>query len=153
MRHRQAFQTDIFCKFNLENNLLTMTLTYNHFENKFNQFRHRENPTIDTKIVKIGPWTPEMPLSLYGWRPSWIWPKRMVKRVEKFEPYDFLVIWSLMMQYPPLTQFGQTNLANSFFVTSPTINKILYWRIKMHSALGESTKWGLSWISTSTISK
>ena len=34
-----------------------MTLTYNHFENKFNQLRHPENPTIDTKIVKIGPWT------------------------------------------------------------------------------------------------
>ena len=55
MRHRQAFQTDIFCKFDLENDLLTMTLTYNHFENKFNQPRHPENPTIDTKIVKIGP--------------------------------------------------------------------------------------------------
>ena len=45
MRHRQAFQTDIFCKFDLENDLLTMTLTYNHFENKFNQPRHPENPT------------------------------------------------------------------------------------------------------------
>ena len=33
------------------------------------------------------------------------------KRVEKFEPYDFRVIWSLMMQYSPLTQFGQTNIA------------------------------------------
>ena len=60
----------------------------------------------------------DMPLSLYGWWPSWIWPKKRVKGVEKFEPYDFLVIWSLMMQYPPLTQFGQTNLANSIFVTS-----------------------------------
>ena len=37
-----------------------MTLTYNHFENKFNQLRHPENPTIDTKIVKIGPWTPKI---------------------------------------------------------------------------------------------
>ena len=35
-----------------------------------------------------------MPLSLCGWRPSWIWPKKRVKEVEKFEPYDFLVIWS-----------------------------------------------------------
>ena len=52
MRHRQAFQTDIFCKFDLENDLLTMTLTYNHFENKFNQPRHPENPTIDTKLLK-----------------------------------------------------------------------------------------------------
>ena len=60
----------------------------------------------------------DMPLSLYSWRPSWIWPKKRVKGVEKFEPYDFLVIWSLMMQYPPLIQFGQTNLANSIFVTS-----------------------------------
>ena len=53
----------------------------------------------------------DIPLSLYGWRPSWIWQKKRVKGVEKFEPYDFVVIWSLMMQYPPLTQFGQTNLA------------------------------------------
>ena len=62
--------------------------------------------------------TQDMSLSLYGWRPSWIWPKKRYKGVEKFEPYDFLVIWSLMMQYPPLTQFGQTNLANSVSVTS-----------------------------------
>ena len=60
----------------------------------------------------------DMPLSFYGWRPSWIWLKKRVRGVEKFEPYDFRVIWSLMMQYPPLTQFGQTNLANSIFVTS-----------------------------------
>ena len=60
----------------------------------------------------------DMPLSLYGWRPSWIVPKKRVKGIEKFEPYDYLVIWSLMMPYPPLTQFGQTNLANSIFVTS-----------------------------------
>ena len=52
MRHRQAFQTDIFCKFDLENDLLTMTLTYNHFENKFNQLRHPGNPTIHSKIVQ-----------------------------------------------------------------------------------------------------
>ena len=57
-------------------------------------------------------------LLLYHWRPSWIWPKKRVKGFEKFEPYDFLVIWSLMMKYPPLAQFGQTNLANSIFVTS-----------------------------------
>ena len=56
----QAFHTYIFCKFDLENDLLTMTLTYNHFENKFNQLRHPENPTIDTKIVKIGLWTPKI---------------------------------------------------------------------------------------------
>ena len=36
------------------------TITYNHFENKFTQLRHPENPTIDTKIVKIGPWTPKI---------------------------------------------------------------------------------------------
>ena len=40
------------------------------------------------------------------------------------QKFDFLVIWSLMMQYPPLTQFGQTNLANSIFVTS---QPPLYW--------------------------
>ena len=56
----QAFHTYIFCKFDLENDLLTMTLTYNHFENKFNQLRHPENPTIDSKIVKIGLWTPKI---------------------------------------------------------------------------------------------
>ena len=60
----------------------------------------------------------DTPLLLYGWRPSWIVPKKRVKRVEKFEPYDYRAIWSPMMQYPPLTQFGQTNLANSNFVTS-----------------------------------
>ena len=37
-----------------------MTLTYNHFENKSNQLRHLENPTVDTKIIKIGPWTPKI---------------------------------------------------------------------------------------------
>ena len=78
----------------------------------------------------------DMPLSLYGWRPSWIWPKKMVKGVEKFEPYDFLIIWSQMMQHPPLTQFGQTNLANSIFVTSQpplyslaSYSRIWGWRI------------------------
>ena len=77
MRKRKAFRNDIFFKFDLENDLLTMILTYNHFGNKFNQLRHPENPAIDTKIIKIGPWT---------------WPKKRVKGVEKFEPYDFLVI-------------------------------------------------------------
>ena len=51
----ESLQTVIFLKFDLENDLLTMTLTYNHFENKFNQLGHLKNPTIDTKIVKIGP--------------------------------------------------------------------------------------------------
>ena len=58
MRQRKAFRTDIFFEFDLKNDLLTMTLKYNHFENKCNQLRHLENPTINTKIVKIGPWTP-----------------------------------------------------------------------------------------------
>ena len=60
MRQWEAFPADIFFKFDLENDLLTMTLAYNHFENKFNQVRHLENPTVDTKIVKIGPWTPKI---------------------------------------------------------------------------------------------
>ena len=60
MRQRNAFQTDILFKFDLENDFLSMTLMYNHFENKCNQLRHLENPAIDTKIVKIGPWTPEI---------------------------------------------------------------------------------------------
>ena len=60
LRHQKPFQTDIFFKFDLENDLLTMTLTYNHFENKCNQLRHLENPTIDTKIIKIGPWAGEI---------------------------------------------------------------------------------------------
>ena len=58
MREPKAFRADIFFKLDLENDLLTMTLPYNHLENKFNQLRHQENPTIDTKSVKIGPWTP-----------------------------------------------------------------------------------------------
>ena len=119
MRHRQAFQNDIFCKFDLDNDLLTMTLTYNHFKNKFNQLRHPKNPTIDTRTVKIGPWTPKIchfRFTVGGH--LGFGRKKRVKGVEKFEPYDFLVIWSLMMQYPPLIQFGQTNLANSIFVTS-----------------------------------
>ena len=60
MRQWEAFRADIFFKFDLEKDLLTMTLTYNHFENKFNQLRHPENPTVDTKLVKIGPWTPKI---------------------------------------------------------------------------------------------
>ena len=31
----------------------------------------------------------DIPLSLYGWRPSWIWPKKRVKGVEKFETLWF----------------------------------------------------------------
>ena len=37
--------------------------------------------------------------------------EKRVKGVKNIEPYDFRVIWSLMMQYQPLAQFGQTNLA------------------------------------------
>ena len=93
MRHRQAFQTDIFCKFDLENDLLTMTLTYNHFENKFNQLRHPENPTIDTKIVKIGLWTPKICHFRFTVGGNLgFGRKNRVKGVEKFEPYDSLVI-------------------------------------------------------------
>ena len=36
MRQRNAFQTDILFKFDLENDFLSMTLTYNHFGNKCN---------------------------------------------------------------------------------------------------------------------
>ena len=60
MRQRNAFQTDSLFKFDLENDLLCMTLTCNHFENKCNQLRHLRNLALDTKIVKIGPWTPEI---------------------------------------------------------------------------------------------
>ena len=28
------------------------------------------------------------------------------KSGRKYEPYDVRVIWSLIMQYPPLTEFG-----------------------------------------------
>ena len=116
MRQRKAIRADIFFTFDPGNDPLTRILTYNPFENKCNQLRHLENTTMDTKIVKIGPWTPQIcNFLLYGWRPSWIWPK---KRVEKFEPYDFCGFWSLMMQYPPRIKFGQTNLTNSIFVTS-----------------------------------
>ena len=36
MRQRDAFRTDILFKFDLENDLLSMTLSYNQFENKCN---------------------------------------------------------------------------------------------------------------------
>ena len=93
MRQRKAIRADIFFKFDLENDLLSMTLTYNHFENKFNQLRHLENPTVDTKMVKIGPWTPKIchfHLTVGGH--LGFGRKRGLKGVEKFEPYDFLVI-------------------------------------------------------------
>ena len=35
MRQREAFRADIFFKFDLENDLFTMTLMYNHSENIF----------------------------------------------------------------------------------------------------------------------
>ena len=60
MRQPEAFRADIFFKFDLDNDLLSMNLTYNNFENKFNQLRHLENPTVDTKIVTIGPLTPNI---------------------------------------------------------------------------------------------
>ena len=60
MRQRKALRADIFFKFDLEIDLLTMTLTYNHLENNFHQLRHLENLTIDTKNVKIGPWAQEI---------------------------------------------------------------------------------------------
>ena len=60
MRQWEAFRADIFFKFDLENDLLTMNLAYNHFENKFNHLRHLETPTVGTKMVKIGPWTPKI---------------------------------------------------------------------------------------------
>ena len=136
MRQRKAFWTDIFFKFDLKNWLLTMTLTYKHFENKFNQLGHPENPTIDTKIVKIGLWIPKIRhfhFSVGGH--IGFGPKRGLQGPKKFEPYDFLVIWTLMMQYPPLTQFGQTNLPNSIFFTSqPPLN----WHV---GRMGICMKW------------
>ena len=60
MRQRKAFRIDILFKSDLQNDLLAMTLMYNHFENKCNQLKYLENPTIDTKIVQIGPRTPEI---------------------------------------------------------------------------------------------
>ena len=53
MKHRKAFWADIFITFDFENELLTMTVTYN-------QLKHLENPTIETKIIIIGPWTPDV---------------------------------------------------------------------------------------------
>ena len=60
IRQQKAFRADIFFKFDLENDLFTMILMCNQFENKCNQLRHIENPTTDTKIIKIGPWTPKI---------------------------------------------------------------------------------------------
>ena len=39
MRQRKAFRADIFYKFDLENDLLTMTLAYNRFGNKCNKIQ------------------------------------------------------------------------------------------------------------------
>ena len=60
MRQWKAFQADIFFKFDLEIDLLTVTLMCNHFEDKCNQLKHLEKHTIDNKFVKIGPWNPEI---------------------------------------------------------------------------------------------
>ena len=57
MRQREAFRADIFFKFDLENDLFTMTLMYNHFENQFNQLRHLEYPPLtqfgQTNLAKL----------------------------------------------------------------------------------------------------
>ena len=67
-----------------------------------------------------------MPLSRYGLRPSWIWPKKRVKEVENFESYVFRFISTLIMQFRSLNQFGQTNLAQlhlSLYLNSMTTGR------------------------------
>ena len=81
-----------FFKFDLENDILTMTFMYNHFENKCNQFRHLENPTIDTKIVKFGPWTTEIChfRSTIGGHLGFGW-KRGLKGAKNLNPMIFVL--------------------------------------------------------------
>ena len=57
---RKLYDLTFSFKFDLQNDLLAMTFTYNHFENKCNQYICCENPTVDTEIDKIGLWTPEI---------------------------------------------------------------------------------------------
>ena len=92
MRQWEAFRANIFFKFDLESDLLTMTLAYNHFENKLNQLRYLENPTVDTKIVKIGLWTPK----IYHFRFTvgghlGFGRKRVLKGSKNFNPMIFLL--------------------------------------------------------------
>ena len=58
----------------------------------------------------------------FTWWPSWIVSKKWVKG-EKIEPYGFNVIWSFMMLFPPLTKFGQTDLAKLHL----SLHCKLYW--------------------------
>ena len=44
-------------------------------------------------------------------------PKGGLNGVEKFEPYDFLIIHPLNLRFTPLTQFEHKNLAKPFLVT------------------------------------
>ena len=90
MRQQKAFRADIFFKFDLGNDIFTMTLTYNHFENKFNQLRCKESPTKAMKLLQ-----------------------------SEFEPYDFHVIWSLMMQYSP-PNLGKEISPNLYYCNSLT---------------------------------
>ena len=52
-----------------------------------------------------------MSLSILNEAAIFDWPKGGLNGVDKVEPYDFLIIQLLNLQSPPLTQFGQTNLA------------------------------------------
>ena len=92
MRQQNAFQTDSLFKFDLENDVLCMTLTCNDFENKCNQLRHLRNLALDTKIVKIGPWTPEICHFHYtvGGHLGF-GRQRWVKGVEKLNPMIFVL--------------------------------------------------------------
>ena len=91
MRQRKAFWTDIFFKCDLENDLLTMTLMNNHLENKSNQLGHPENPTLDTKIVKIGPWTPKICHVRFTVGGHLGFSRKRVKGVENLNPMIFLL--------------------------------------------------------------
>ena len=46
IRQQKAFRADIFFEFDLENDLFTMTLMCNQFENKCNQLRHLEPKSL-----------------------------------------------------------------------------------------------------------
>ena len=120
VRQRKAFRPDIFFIFDPGNDLLTINLHVQSFWKLVQSTRTLWKPHYRHRnLKKIGPWNPE--ISFFRFTVGGhlgFWPKKIVKGVEKIEPHDFRIIWSLMMQYPSLTQFRQTNLANSIFVTS-----------------------------------
>ena len=94
-----------------------MTLTSDLLKTISNRLGTPETTTIVPKFVKIGARNYETGLFLLKEAAIFDWPKGGLNGVEKVEPYDFLILQLLNLQFPPLTQFGHKNLANPFLVT------------------------------------